>query len=73
MIVDTEVLDLVNTAGGLDTHSQEAADAVHEYLYEHVYTMPLGTYYKYSAATDDMLLWALHPWNYTIFGGFIFK
>ena len=73
MLPDQTAVDLMNAAGGLDTHSKDTVNAMHDYLYENVFTMPFGTYYKYSAAHDNMLVWPLHPWNYLIFGGLIFK
>ncbi len=70
---DPQLTEKLNEAGGLQTHSAETVDAMHQYLYDNCYTIPLGTYYKYSAAHDNMLLWAVHPWNYCTYGGFIFK
>lgn len=73
LIQDEKYDELVAAAGGLDTHSQETVDAVHEYCVEQCYYIPLGNYYVYSAATDKLQVWPLHPYNYLLFGGFIFE
>ena len=73
LIADQEAYDLLTAAGGLDTHSAETVDAMHNYLLDNFYVIPLGTYYKYSAAHDNLLLWAVHPFNYVTFGGLIFE
>ena len=69
---DDKISEMLVAAGALD-HVQADCDALHDYLYENAYVIPFGTYYKYSAAHDDMLLWAVHPWNYCTYGGFIFE
>ena len=71
--MNDEMTALLTAAGGLDTHSQDTVDAFHNYTYENCWSIPFGTYYKYSAAHDNMLLWAVHPFNYCTYGGFIFE
>ena len=73
LVEDPTYDELVAAAGGIDTHSQETVDAVHDYCLENCLYVPLGNYYKYSAATDDLLIWSLHPYNYLLYGGFIFN
>ncbi len=73
MIADYEAEELLNKAGSLTEHSQENVEALHVYLKEHCYFVPFGTYYKYSAAQDNLLVWALHPWNYLILSGCIYE
>ena len=73
MVVDEKYDELVKAAGGIDTHSAETVEAVHDYAVEQCYYIPLGNYYKYSAATDKLQVWPLHPYNYLLFGGFIFE
>ena len=36
------------------------------------YYVPLGNQYVYSAASDKLEIWPLHPYNFLLFGGFIF-
>ncbi len=73
MIEDPKLDELVAAAGGLDTHSTETVEAVHVYNYEQCYYVPLGNFYKYSVATDKLQAWPLHPYNYLLYGGFIFE
>lgn len=73
MIQDPTLDELVAAAGGLDTHSAETVEAVHDYNYEMCYYVPFGNYYQYSAATSDLIIWPLHPYNYLLYGGFIFE
>lgn len=73
MIVDPKLDELVAAAGGIDTHSAETVEAVHDYCYEMCYYIPLGNYYRYSAASDKLEVWPLHPYNYLLHGGYIFK
>lgn len=71
MVEDAEYDALVAKAGGLDTHNAETVEAVHDYCLEKCYYIPLGNYYKYSAATDKIQAWPLHPFNFLLYGGFI--
>lgn len=73
MAEDPTFDELVKAAGGIDTHSAETVDAVHDYCVENCLYIPLGNYYKYSAATDKLQIWSLHPYNYLLYGGFIFE
>jgi len=73
LTVDPELDALVAAAGGLTTHSAETVEAVHDYAYENCLYIPLGNNYLYAAATDKLIIWPLHPFNYLIFGGFIFE
>lgn len=71
MVEDAEYDALVAKAGGLETHNAETVEAVHDYCLEKCYYIPLGNYYKYSAATDKIQAWPLHPFNFLLYGGFI--
>ena len=73
MITDPKLDELVATAGGLNTHSAETVEAVHDYNYEQCYYIPFGNYYRYSVSTDKLQIWPLHPYNYLLYGGFIFE
>ena len=73
LVADETMDQLIAEAGGLDTHSAETVEAVHDYNYEQCYYIPLGNNYKYSAATDKLEIWPLHPYNYLLYGGFIFQ
>ena len=73
MVADPKLDELVAAAGGLETHSTETVEAVHDYCYENCYYLPLGNKYRYAAAKDDLEIWPLHPYNYLLYGGFIFK
>ncbi|MCC8098888.1 MAG: ABC transporter substrate-binding protein [Clostridiales bacterium] len=73
MVTDETLDELVATATAIDTHSQDTVDAVHEYCYEQCYYLPLGTPYQYAVASDALLGWPLHPYNYLLYGGFIFE
>ena len=72
LIVDEKLDELVAAAGGISTHSAETVEAVHDYAYEMCYYVPLGNQYVYSAASDKLEIWPLHPYNFLLFGGFIF-
>ncbi len=73
LTVDPKLDELVAAAGGLTTHSAETVEAVHDYAYENCLYLPLGNNYLYAAATDKLIIWPLHPFNYLIFSGFIFE
>lgn len=73
MTYDEKLDELVAAAGGLETHNAETVNAVHDYCYENCYYLPLGNEYKYSVATDNLEIWPLHPYNYLLYGGFIFQ
>lgn len=73
LTVDEKLDKLVADAGGLSTHSAETVEAVHDYMYEQCYFVPLGNNYQYAAASDALQIWPLHPYNYLLFGGFIFE
>lgn len=72
LTVDEQLDALVAAAGNLSTHSAETVEAVHDYVYENCLYIPLGNNYLYAAASEALEIWPLHPYNYLLFGGFIF-